>query len=29
MNKFRSEFEARVRPSHVPVTVSIGATAQS
>ncbi|HED52777.1 MAG TPA: NADH-quinone oxidoreductase subunit NuoF [Phycisphaerales bacterium] len=27
MNKFRSEFEARVRPSHVPVTVSIGASA--
>ena len=28
MNKFRGEFEARVRPSHVPVTVSIGATAR-
>ena len=28
MNKFRGEFEARVRPSHVPVTVSVGATAR-
>ena len=28
MNKFRPEFEARVRPSHVPVTVSIGASAK-
>ena len=29
MNKFRPEFEARVRPAHVPVTVSIGAMAKS
>ena len=28
MNKFRGEFEARVRPSHVAVTVSVGASAR-
>jgi hypothetical protein len=24
MNKFRGEFEARVRPTYVPVSVSVG-----
>ncbi len=28
MNKFRDEFETRVKPAHVPVTVSIGAMAK-